>query len=133
MASKRNHIDKAKHNEGLLKPLGSLDTHPDWYITTTFYAAVHWIRAYFADNNIGAGPKEDLFYVDFGTHFRTTQRRTGVVTTDVAEAFEDLKDLSTEARYQCQSKHWYDQRIHEADNALKTIRAFVSKNGVSLV
>ncbi|AIZ44880.1 hypothetical protein QR90_06815 [Deinococcus radiopugnans] len=131
MASHRKHIEKAQHNEGLLQPLFALDTHPDWYITTAFYAGVHWIRAYLALNGIGQGEKDQVGYTEFDQKLRDVSRSTGVSVDTLIREFGILHRLGRDARYVCQTKHWYDQRVSDADAALKAIRDFVTANGIN--
>ena len=55
MADYLDHIRQAEHNEALAKII--LDEHPtyhDWSITVSFYAAIHFVEAGFAqDSKIG--------------------------------------------------------------------------------
>lgn len=126
MASATEHQERANHNEALLPALEKLDTHPDWYITAAFYAAVHWLRAFLALHRVGRS--EEITYQEFPRHLRDIARITGLKVEHLIQQFEDFRDLSHQSRYNIRSKHWYDQRLHEADNALTRIREFVLKN-----
>lgn len=130
MTTWRKHAERAVHNEGLLQPLVRLDTHPDWYITAAFYAGVHWLRAFLALHGVGVGEREDVHYDDFARHLRDISRRKNLDVELVVQNFKDMKDLARAARYHCLPKHWYDQKLHEVDAALKAVREFVTANGV---
>lgn len=135
MASKAEHVAKALRDEAALS---RFDFEPDlyeWYITVSFYAAVHWIRAYLAAAGRGAGGREEIPYEDFPRHVRQVFRaQHGAAGSGPAEdalaRFQTLKRLSQRARYGCLPPAWYARQTGEADAALKGIRAFVGGEGV---
>lgn len=46
MSDKKSHLDRAERNEKLASVLAA--PYWDWAVTATFYAAVHYVEAYFA-------------------------------------------------------------------------------------
>lgn len=131
MASPRNHIERALHNEALLPVLERQDTHPDWYITTSFYACVHWIRALLAVHGIGTNTNDDVRYGEFEGHIRALAQRQTWDVGHFLRVFHDQHRLSRDARYYIRTKHWYDQRLSDADANLADIKDFVKSHGVS--
>lgn len=134
MASKAEHVTKALRNEAALS---RFDFEPDlyeWYVTVSFYAAVHWIRAYLAAAGYGAGQREEITYEDFPRHVREVYRAQHGPAAGPADralnAFQIIKRLSQRARYGCESPGWYARQTGDADSALKAVRAFVGGEGV---
>lgn len=139
MARHRKHIEKAQHHEALIAS-GRLDAeYPDWYITASFYAGVHWIRALLALNNCGEREHDDLHYDDFVTELRRLNHERSNATPPAPfrgdlqktiRAFQDLKDLARGARYRCETTGEYARQLTDVDAALKKIKAFVTGNGI---
>jgi hypothetical protein len=48
MPAEAEHLQQARHNEALAKLLAQDMTYRDWIITTSFYAALHYVEANFA-------------------------------------------------------------------------------------
>ena len=133
MANKHKHVEKALSNEAFLPVIARHDGHYDWYITTVFYAGVHWVRAYLADAGIGAADAEEIIYDDFPRHIRAIYR--GVhgnieAADDVIDEFASLKRLSRRSRYACMAPSWYAQRTGDAEAHLSALCAFVGKQGI---
>lgn len=134
MSGKHAHIEKARRNEAALS---RFDFEPDlyeWYLTVSFYAAVHWIRAYLAHAGQFTGEREQPTYEQFPRLVRDTlraQHGAGYSGGDAAlDAFLDLKTLSQEARYKCRPPAWYARQTGDADAALSVIREFVRGEGI---
>lgn len=134
MPSKAAHVSKALRNEAALSRFHFEPDLYEWYITVSFYAAVHWIRAYLAAAGRGAGEREEITYEDFPRHVRDVYRLahgTGVMgAADMLDSFTTLKRLSQRARYGCMPPAWYARQTGDADSALKAVRAFVGGEGV---
>lgn len=133
MPSKHAHAEKARRNE---EALGRFTFEPDlyeWYATVSFYAAVHWIRAYLAARGRGSGEREEITYEDFPRHVRDVYRAQHGPDVRPAEAalnaFQIIKRLSQRARYGCLSPAWYARQTGTADAALKAVRDFVNSEG----
>jgi hypothetical protein len=90
MPREDEHLQKATHNERFADSLDlSQRSHLEWAITALFYAAVHYIEAYFAK---------------FGFHCPDHTERAREISRDprIRQAFKDyreLQTLSTAARY----------------------------------
>ena len=128
MPSKAAHIEKALRNEAALR---RFDFEPDgyeWYITISFYAAVHWLRAYFAGAGLYTALRDEPTYEDFPRISRNVYRAAHPdqqPLENMLAAFQELKRLSQRARYGCMTPGWYARRTGDADHALKEIRDFV--------
>lgn len=59
MADYLQHLEQAEHNESLCKLLATQhESYRDWLITISFYAAIHYVEAGFAqDRSIGHSEK----------------------------------------------------------------------------
>ena len=129
MPSKAAHIEKALRNEAALS---RFDFDPDsyeWYITISFYAAVHWLRAYFAGAGLYTALRDEPTYEDFPRIARNVYRVMHPERVETLESmltsFQELKRLSQRARYGCMSPGWYARHTGDADHALQEIRTFV--------
>ena len=90
MAKKKTHLAQALHNEQLCSFLEDTP-YSDWRVTSTFYAALHYIEAY-------------LDTLKPPIHCRIHVERDRVianfpVTNALYNDYRNLKDLSAEARY----------------------------------
>lgn len=56
MADKRQHLNQAGHNEALADYISS-NPYPDWIVTLTFYASLHYVQAYFLSLNPPLNPQ----------------------------------------------------------------------------
>lgn len=134
MPSKYAHIEKAQRNEEALKRFNFEPDLYEWYITVCFYAAVHWLRAYFASAGLYTGEKEEATYEDFprivGNVYRAAHGADFGPAAQMLEDFAQLKRLSQRARYGCMSAGWYARHTGDAEAALKAVRAFVAGEGI---
>lgn len=134
MSSKHAHSEKALRNEAALS---RFDFEPDlyeWYITVSFYAAVHWLRAYFAHSGRYTGENDGTTYNDFprvvSDIYRAKHGPAFRPAAEMLEAFEQLKDLSQRARYMCRTPGQYARQTGDADRTLKIVRDFVQSEGI---
>lgn len=132
MPSKAAHIEKARRNEAALSRFAFEPDGYEWYLTISFYAAVHWLRAYFAQAGRYIGPRDEPTYEDFPRIIREVYRVgsvDGAALEEVMTAFQELKRLSQRARYGCMTPGWYARHTGDADAALKVVQAFVQRQG----
>lgn len=135
MSSKAAHIEKALRNEAAPARFNFEPDLYEWYITVSFYAAVHWLRAYFASAGQHLGEGEDVTYNRFpsivaGIYQAAHGGEFGPAAAMLGE-FGRLKQLSQRARYDCKPPAWYARQTGDADSALVAIRAFVQGEGVT--
>lgn len=134
MPSKAQHIEKAQRNEAALSRFDFDPDQYEWYLTVSFYAAVHWFRAYFSQAGLYTGEREETTYEDFPRVARNVYRAEHGSQNQPVEraltAFQALKQLSQRARYGCQTPGWYARHTGDADAALKAVREFVQGEGV---
>ena len=85
MASRAEHLEKARKNEAFLSSLN--DDHPEWLVVVAFYKAVHLVEALFA---------VEAFH-SRRHHMRNERlkRKHGLIWTQ----FKPLFDLSRQVRY----------------------------------
>ncbi len=83
MPTKEEHLAKAGHNEDFVKDIGN--PYFGWQITGTFYAALHYIEAYLAKNNV---------------HFTDHTVRTSYVQKEaqLRNIYVDYRELLNESR-----------------------------------
>ncbi len=95
MATKKEHIRKAEHNERFID-LFDIDTTPflDWVITGIFYSAIHYIRALAA--------KYDLINISSYGDMDNLFNRISVFKNNRTAYmdYRQLKDDSRSARYE---------------------------------
>lgn len=134
MPSKHAHIEKARRNEEALSRFNFEPDLYEWYITVCFYAAVHWLRAYFSSAGLYTGEKEEPTYEDFprivGNVYRATHGADLGPASKMLDHFTDLKRLSQRARYGCMPAAWYARQTGGAEAALNAVRAFVAGEGI---
>ena len=90
MLNPKEHIQQAKHNEALEEYLRGT-TYFDWRATCLFYAALHYVQAYFVDQS----PAQ---------HFTKHSDRDTAIENDthiggIWNDYRSLKDWSQKARY----------------------------------
>ena len=90
MPQKHEHLTKAKHDEEFVSSL-DLSTTPylDWAITALFYAALHYVEAYFATMKRHSP--------DHRTRDSAVQRDSRI--RGIYDDFNELKNHSINARY----------------------------------
>ena len=86
------HIAQAATNEALSQQLET--SYPEWAVTALFYAALHYVQAYFFDNAASMQPQHYLTHGrrDQGVAQRLQSLHGGYLT---------LEDASQDARYEC--------------------------------
>ena len=80
------HLRKADENEALAKKLDmSLPAAPDWAITMLFYAAVHYVEAYFSLS---------------GRHYELHITRDSAIERDtkIKAIYDDYREMKTYSR-----------------------------------
>lgn len=90
MLDSKTHIQQAKHNEQLVEYLDG-SVYFDWRATCVFYAALHYVQAYFSSRT----PAQ---------HFATHVARDTAIEGDshiggIWNDYRSLKDWSIRARY----------------------------------
>jgi hypothetical protein len=114
--SKHEHLTKSVQNEEFAASLDpSTVVRIEWRITALFYAALHYVQAYFGSRSSIAP--------------MTHQRRAGAIERDplISGAYDDyreLEDLSREARYGFSKFEHADMNV--ANAWLTAIRSVVS-------
>ena len=115
MPDLNNHLHFADNNEQFSQDLVSDQRHLDWAVTIMFYAAVHYVEAYFAMNNI---------------HHDSHAKREGIIRRDrrlriIYTAYRELKDDSEDTRYRC---HIFPgtEVVTRIQPTLVTIRNYIS-------
>jgi len=68
MPSKKDHIEKARHNEDFYSSF-DLDTTPflDWVVNGIFYSALHYVDSYFASKGLHParhGDRDNLIHAE---------------------------------------------------------------------
>ncbi len=89
MASTKEHRDKAEHNEFLVTSLQN--PFWDWAVTGTFYAAVHYVEAYFSKNK---PPIHSTSHKDRDSRIQRDQKLKAVYNS-----YRELQNESRDARY----------------------------------
>lgn len=107
MPAAKDHLDWAERNEQFAKSLDLSDcVSVNWAITAVFYAALHYVDAFFA-----ARSDKPFFHTQRGSKIRDTPE-LALIWSD----YRRLKDISREARYNLAP---YTQV--EFENALKRL------------
>ena len=118
MPTLQQHVTQARRNEELSRSIES--SHPDWAVTTLFYAALHYVKAF--------------------SHVHPPMRSAGAATIShdavisalgqqaprIHRQYRRLFDGSLDARYQCQV---FSQREVDAfrDGDFSAIKTYVHK------
>ncbi len=88
--TKDEHKNKAIENEQFSLTLPTTTCGVEWAITAVFYAAVHYVEAYFA-----------LSDVSYNNHpSRNTAVKKDAVLCSISDEYENLYNLSRDARYE---------------------------------
>ena len=90
MPRKEDHLAKARHDEAFASSL-PLNTTPylDWVITALFYAALHYVEAYFATQKIHSADHRA----------RDSAIRRDTKLRAIYVDYSELKNFSINARY----------------------------------
>jgi hypothetical protein len=86
----KGHIQQAKHNEALAQYLEGTP-YPDWRATSLFYAALHYVQAYFLSRT---PPQHFTRHSDRDTAIESDSHIGGIWND-----YRSLKDWSQKARY----------------------------------
>lgn len=90
MPSQDEHLIQARHNETLVSMLLRVSPrHADWAVVASFYAAVHYVEAYFAARGIHSQ-----------SHAERSRNLKRCMPSMVAP-LHDLKEAADRARYRC--------------------------------
>lgn len=98
MPTREEHLRQASRNEQVSFLLQA--DHPDWAVTTLFYAALHYVEAYFYTNP--GNPNSSPWPQHYASHVErlkgVRERLPGMFTH-----YELLLTRSIDARYNCQN------------------------------
>ncbi len=115
MPRKEQHLSKANDNEGFASSLDLLKSiNVDWALTALFYAALHYVEAYFATRSIHS--------VDHRARDSAIQRDPNL--RKIFNDYSELKNYSINARY-------YMYPIKSGDVALLLSRLQAIKSHLS--
>jgi hypothetical protein len=89
MPRDRDHLHIANNNEQFSQFLMTNRAHLDWAVTGMFYAAMHYIEAYLATQNIHSGSHR----------MRDSSIYHNPVLSIIYDDYNDLKNDSIQARY----------------------------------
>jgi len=87
LGTKQEHCDKAEHNEFLVSSLNN--PFWDWAVTSTFYAALHYVEAYFCKTKIPSKNHPD----------RNTRIQSDAQIRSIYGDYRELQNESRTARY----------------------------------
>ena len=121
MPTAAEHIAQAKKNEKFLDSIGQMTDFADWGVTSLFYAAVHYGRAFLAGKS--APP----------TTHQNFQSKFVRITGD-AIAYGYYRALQTESeasRYDCQKYDWNDVDAFRTANLIP-FKAALQRHGLSI-
>jgi hypothetical protein len=108
-----HHITKAEENETLSSTLADTVCGREWAITLSFYAAVHYVEAYFGMTGRSTA-----------LHFNRIKEIKGDAKIGrIANAYEDLQNLSEDARYEI--RNMTSAHLKTAQEKLEEIKKVV--------
>lgn len=112
--TKEEHLKKAEENLTFRKSIDlQQPTAMGWYVTVTFYTALHYIEAYFTSRGMGFN----------NHHSRGSAIQRDSTLSLLYDSYRSLEDLSREARYDCSGFNVGDLR--RADASLEYIQKTV--------
>ena len=88
---KEQHNKKASENENFAVTLSDSTAGIEWAIVAYFYAALHYVAAYFSLSG--------RFHASHGTRLRDISKDPVLVT--IYDEYQELYNLSRDARYEC--------------------------------
>ena len=88
---KEEHRKKAVAIENFVSTLPGDTTGVEWAITACFYAALHYVSAYFAASH--------LYHASHGTRLRDIQKHHYL--SSIYDDYQHLYNISRDARYEC--------------------------------
>ena len=120
MLRPKDHVNQGKSNEQLAEYLEG-SPYPDWRATVSFYAALHYVQAYFLSLTPPQNPK------------RHTERDTAIqadrhINTAIWDDYRSLKDWSYRTRYDGYKPSYADFKNEIAPSLIaikKHLKAFV--------
>jgi hypothetical protein len=124
MPSKDDHLNQAIENVqfGQDRAPGG-DAYDGWAITVKFYVAAHLMRGYIA---MVANRS-----VRFTSHRDAEEKMKRMITDlKLLNTYEELRDLSEEARYNCLPKSTLALYVPAAETALRDIKAWANAQGL---
>lgn len=115
MASASQHLRQAYHNESVANKLLSDNPveFPDWAVTATFYAALHFVNHYFMRTASIAPGRHDI---------RSSYLNRDSIARSIACEYQKLRDRCDEGRYYC-SRAAPDTARNLVNNELQTIKS----------
>jgi len=111
--TKEEHRDKAIDTESFAATLPSTPAGIEWAITAQFYAALHYVSAYFAISN--------QFHASHGTRLREIKKDP--VLNAIYDDYQHLYNISRDARYECMNLNL--SNLTFAKGKLETIKKTV--------
>lgn len=114
------HLGKARENEEFARSLGTTTRCSiEWSVTANFYAALHYVQAYFAARQI-----------TFKLHTnRATALARGAKLNGIYQDYRELQDLSEAARYEVNGIKLND--LTQAETCLNRVKMTIQLSGVS--
>lgn len=115
MPDKSFHLQRKDHNLEARGFLQSAQQFYDWEITTLFYAALHYVDAYFAGitNTLHQHPKSHM----------KRQKLVNLYLGQIAVEYGKLSKLSENARYE--SFQPQDSDVKTAEQWFQTVESFL--------
>jgi len=89
--SKDDHKQKAIEIEQFASALPATNCGVEWAITAHFYAALHYVAAYFASSG--------QYHASHGTRLRDIKKHP--ILSTIYDEYQDLYNISRDARYEC--------------------------------
>jgi hypothetical protein len=115
MSTADEHVERAEKNEGFANALSRTNAiEVDWAITALFYAALHYIDAYFLSHRWG----RPRFHFEREGKIRDTGELLGIWPD-----YRRLKDMSPAARYEL--ANYSESDFLAAAGALSRVRSHV--------
>lgn len=115
MPNVKQHLAKIRSNKNLLNHLGEASStkYPDWFVTVTFYTALHSIEAIFCQE----------ISLHTNTHFereKALQKRLPAIDKTFLMAYRALYTQSHQARYMADQK--FEITNQDCEDALANLK-----------
>lgn len=114
MANKKDHLNQAKHNEALAEYI-STTPYLDWVATLKFYAALHYVQAYFLSLSPPQNPQSHSQ--------RAIAMDNDTYLDPIRDDYRDLQDVSQACRYACWKPDSRELKL--TDEHLRTIKKYL--------
>lgn len=112
----REHLARAQDNEDLARTFNLDDgLEVDWAITLLFYAAIHYVQAFFAARGI--------VHLDHDARDQAIEQHP--ILSDISRDYQYLKNKSRSARYDI--PNYTREQFEQASARFERIKAFISK------